>query len=394
MFKNRSFRLYFCGQLISFTGTWLQQVAQGWLVWELTHSKLLLGVIGALTVIPTVFLAPVGGLIADKFKTKTVIQCTQWFGMGQALIFWALVSSNHITPFLIICLALVWGLVNAADAAARQTYITEIVGRENIAPAMALNELLVSFGFIVGPSIAGILIATFNVGIAFLVNAVSFIPMIIALSFIRYEEKREKSTAPVLKMFEEGARYTFTHKDIRRLILLVGTTVAFGFPIRTVLPAIAREILHEGPVLFGWLSACPGIGTLVGGLLVLKFSKRDNLPVFIILGNIITGVALMWFSATRYAPFEMLLLVFSGMGLTLSISSIPAMLRGLAEQRMLGRVIGFDVAMFFGGITVGNFAIGYAAEHIGLLPAIGYSGMFLFFLQVFPFSGWLWKVKS
>lgn len=267
-FENRSFRLLFWTQCISFAGSWLQTVAQGWLVFQMTHSAFLVGFVAFLVIIPTVFFAPIGGTIADRFSIRTILTWTTWLGVLQAATFGALFMSGHLSLNMIYALSFAWGTLNGFDSPARYAGVTKMVKGELVASAMALNSILVNIGFMVGPAIAGILIAKTGIGTTFFVNAASFLPIAAALPQLDFGVRpvwgREAPFRPFAATIE-GMRYASSHAAIGLLLAILGMVAIFGIAYRAMLPVVASEVLHICPEGFGWLSAAPGVGALVGG---------------------------------------------------------------------------------------------------------------------------------
>jgi len=289
--ENRSFRFFFMGQVISFVGTWLQTIALGWLVFGMTHNAFLVGLTTALSTAPIIFLAPIGGAIVDRFDTTKLLTWTTRIGLLQATILGVLFMSGHLSLYAIYALALSWGIVGGLDSPVRHAGIVKMVDRELVASAKALNGLTTNVGFIFGPIFGGLLIASFGVGITFFVNAVSFVPLMIVIPFLRF-----KATAPTNRdtvpfkpfaMTLEGMRYVFGHPTIGSLLMIMGFATVFGFSYRAILPVVAREVLAVGPRGYGWLSMAPGLGALVGGAIVSRLSKKLPVAMLIFFSTII-----------------------------------------------------------------------------------------------------------
>ncbi|MDE2079635.1 MAG: MFS transporter [Patescibacteria group bacterium] len=378
--QNRNFRLFFFGQLVSFTGTWIQGAAQGWLVFQLTHSAFAVGFTGFMLLAPTMCLAPFGGVVVDRFRTRAVLYCTTTLGMLQAFVFAALVATGHVTPALINALAFALGLINALDAPARHTCIPEIVEADILPSALAMQSTLVNLGLIMGSSAAGFLVAYVGMAATFFVNGISFLPVLITLALMDGAVLRKKRNGG---SFSAGARYAAGNERVRLLLGLIGFSMALGYPYRTMLPAIAREVLHVGPEKFGFLMAAPGVGSILGALIVSRASKRLPIRRFVIASILALGATLVAFSFTRSFALAAAIVPFAGAALTVNNSTLRSALRSLVQgemPEMLGRVTGFDVMMFFGGSAVGNFLVGWAAEGIGVMPAIGACGLVLIIL--------------
>jgi predicted MFS family arabinose efflux permease len=385
--ENRDFRIFFIGQVISFGGTWLQNAAQLWLVFLVTHSAFAVGMTGFLLFVPTMVIAPFGGVIVDKIGTRKVLYVTQVLAIIQSVLFGIVILTGHATLPVINVLVFSLGLINAFDATGRHTLTMQIVGKELIPSAMALGETLMSVGVILGSSAAGILIATIGIASTFFVNAATFVPVIVSLHLISQpDEVPERRSERSLKMFSSGISYIVSDRKIRSLLALVGITIFFGFPYRTLMPVIAREIFRVGSVGFGWLCAAPGIGAFMGAMIFSRNVKRWPLTRFILFGYALMAIALIALSLTSNFAIGMMEIALAGAGLTFATAALPSLLRQLANKQMLGRVVGIDVAIFYGGLALGNFTVGWLAERSGLTHAIASSGLIILVLGLSLFS--------
>src|SRR2546423_8558937 len=274
--RHRNFRLFWFGQLVSLIGTWMQSIGQAWLVLTLTHSALLLGVVGALQFLPVLILALFGGVLADRLPKRTMLLCTQSFALLQAAVLWILVATGHVQIWHVMVLASLLGLTNALDMPTRQAFVVEMVGREDLPNAVALNSSLFNMARILGPGLGGILIAWLGRAPLFLLNGISFIAVIIGLSMIvmhqlhaqvRREALQHGTRRPgTLKSLREGLAYVRNTPSVLLVIAVVGIVSLFGINFNVILPLFATEVLHAGPAGFGFISATFGLGSLLSAL--------------------------------------------------------------------------------------------------------------------------------
>jgi len=363
--KNRNYRLYFGGQLISLVGTWLQMVAQGWLVLELTNSAFLLGVVAAMGSLPTLLFSLLGGAAVDRLPKRKILLFTQSASMVLAFSLGMLTVLHLVTVFQIIVLAFLLGLVSALDAPARQAYVVEMVGRENLHSAIALNAGIFNGARVIGPSIAGLLIATVGTGNTFLINGVSYIAVIAALLAMRIKDKVHPSDLHPLEAIKEGISYTFTHPTIRVLILFAAVISIFGWSYTTILPFIAQNTFHAGASGFGHLLAAAGLGALVAVVLVSALSNKINPLIFILGGNLVFGLSMLLFTYTANLIIALIYLFFAGFGLICQFSTMSATIQHLVKDRFMGRVMSIYTIVFFGFAPFGSLQIGFLADHFG-----------------------------
>src|SRR5436305_7091170 len=274
--RHRNFRLFWFGQLISLIGTWMQSIGQAWLVLQLTHSALLLGVVGALQFLPIMLFSLFGGVLADRLPKRRVLLFTQSFAMLQAAVLWILVASGHVQIWEVLVLASLLGLTNSLDMPTRQAFVVEMVGREDLPNAIALNSSVFNMARVVGPGLGGLIIAFLGIAPLFLLNAISFVPVIVGLALIRMNElhalaKRtttsgETSKQSTLQSLREGLSYVVHTPSVLLIIAVIGIISLFGINFNVILPLFATEVLHSGALGFGFLSAAFGIGSLCSAL--------------------------------------------------------------------------------------------------------------------------------
>jgi len=366
--RSRNYRIYFTGQGISLIGTWMQNIALSWLVYRLTGSVFLLGLIAFISQIPTFILSPFAGVLVDRFNRLRILKMTQAFFMLQALVMTLLVLFNLVEVWHIIVLSVIFGLITAFDAPARQSLVVFLIeDPEDLGNAIALNSAIFNGARLVGPAIAGIMIALVGEGICFLLNTLSFAAVIVALLQIRIRaDQRGTGRNNFRDSFREGFRYTFGSMPIRTLIITLSVESAVGLSYIVLLPAYAREILHGGPDTLGYLMSAMGAGALMGAFYMAARKTVLGLGKILSASTIVLGlsIGLASFFGTRYvAP---VMFFFSGCAMVLSLSSINTMLQTIAREDLRGRVMSFYSMALMGTAPIGNLISGSVASRIGI----------------------------
>lgn len=370
-FKSRNYQLYFAGQLISLVGTWLQIVAEGWLVFELTNSAFWVGLDAAMATIPVLFLSLFGGVIVDRYPKKHILFFTQSASMILALILGILAVTHVVTVWEIITLSFLLGVVNAIDSPARQAYVTELVDkRSSLSSAIALNSGMFNAARVIGPTISGILIAAVGAGYAFILNGASYIAVIIALFFITTPAVVQNEHLHPIQSIKEGLRYAFSHELIRSLLILTAAVSIFGWSYATLMPVIAKRIFGLDASGLGYLYAAAGLGAFLGTVLMSAFSQKVHPRIFIVGGALLFSTSLILFTFVSNFYLALLLLFFVGLGLVSQFSTTNATIQHAVDNTMRGRVMSLYTLVFIGMGPFGNFEIGYVAEHFGLEFAI------------------------
>ena len=384
-FKSRNYRLYFSGQLISLVGTWLQIVAEGWLIWQLTHSAFFVGLDAAAATIPSLFLSLIGGVIVDRYPKKIILIWTQSASMLLAFALGILAVTHVVTVWEIIALAFGLGIVNAVDSPARQAYITELIdSKSSLASAIALNSGMFNAARVIGPSIAGLLIAAVGTGTAFLLNGVSYIAVIIALNSITTPLTIVHKHANPVAAIKEGLGYAYHHTVIRTLIILSGVVSIFGWSYSTLMPVIATQTFHLSAAGLGYLYAAAGLGALTGTFLISAYSHKINPINLILSGTIFFSVSLFLFTFVTGVPIALVLLFAVGTGIVSQFAMINTVIQHQVEDHMRGRVMSLYTLVFMGLSPLGSLEIGFAAEHLGSQLAMRVSAVI-----VFLFGGYL-----
>lgn len=386
-FSARNYRLYFFGQFISLIGTWLQIVAQGWLVFELTHSAFWVGFVAALGLLPVFFFVLFGGVIVDRYSKRRILYMANAASMVFSLLLGVMAITGNSSILYISILAFLLGIVQAIDAPARQSFIAELVGRKKLASAVALNSGMYNGARIIGPSIAGILLVLSGVGGAFLINSVSYLASILALFFMRIEHsKTEKVHKHPVEAIKEGIHYSVAHPMIRTLLVLAAITSIFGWSYTTLLPVLIQDTFHKGAASLGYFYSFAGLGAVLGAVIVSVYSEKYRKGYFILGGNLIFSVAIILFSLTTNEAIALPLLFLTGLGLVMQFSMINTTIQHLVPDGMRGRVMSIYAFMFMGLSPFGSFQIGALAEYFGSQFAIRIGGFIVIAFAVYLFT--------
>jgi MFS family permease len=369
-FTVANYRLYFSGQLISVIGTWLQIVAQGWLVLQLTHSALMVGLVAALANIPSFFFSLFGGVIVDRFPKKHIVLFTQASSMILAFILGLLTILKVITVFEIGLLAFLLGVVNAIDWPARQSFVPEFVGKERLASAIAINSGIYNSARVVGPAVAGILIALIGTGGAFMLNGLSYIAVILALLAMKVELYVPKEKLHPVLAIKEGLMYAFNHSTIRALLIFVGVSSIFAWSYTTILPVITQYTFHLGATGLGYLYVAGGLGAVTATIIVSAFSQKISPVIRIFGGNTLFAVSIFLFTLTHNFMLALLFLFLAGFGLLFQFATMNTTIQTLATRELRGRVLSIYALMFIGLAPVGSFEVGFLSDRFGTAPAI------------------------
>lgn len=376
--RHRNFRLFLGGQIVSLTGTWMQQVALGWLVYRLTRSPFLLGLVGFAGQIPSLFLAPVAGVWADRWSRHRMVIATQALAMLQALLLAALVLGGVVRIWHVLVLSVFAGLINAVDVPARQSLLVQLVGgREDLANAIALNSSTFNAARLVGPTVAGVLIARLGEGQVFLANALSFVAVIAALLAMHLPNAGGPSAASgnVWPRLLEGLRYVAGFAPIRSILLLVAVVSVAGVPYTVLMPVFAREVLHGDAHTLGFLLGAVGVGALGGALFLAARPSVRGLGRLIAGASATFGAALVGFSLSRHLALSLLLLCACGFGMMVQMAASNTILQTLVDDDKRGRVMSFYTAAFMGTLPLGSLLAGSLATHIGAPATVRLGGV-------------------
>ncbi len=363
--RHRNFQLFFSGQLISLTGTWMQNIAQAWLVYRITKSSLELGSVAFASQIPVFLFAPLGGIIADRHNRQRVVIGTQAASMILAFILSVLTLTNTVRVPHIFVLAILLGVVNAFDIPARQAFLVEMVGRDDLMNAIALNSSMFNGARIVGPAIAGILVASIGEGWCFFGNGVSYVAVIIGLFLIRVQERRKPAEGSHLQHIIEGFQFARQAVPVRAVLLLLGVVSLVGMPYSVLMPIFADKILHGGARGLGILMGSTGIGALLAALALAAKAGLKGLSRWIAFAAAGFGVSLALFALSRHFWLSTALLIPVGFCMMLESSASNTLLQAMVPDELRGRVISIYSMMFMGMAPFGAFFGGALADRIG-----------------------------
>ncbi len=365
--RYKNYRLFFGGQSISLIGTWVQRIALPWLVYRLSGSPFLLGLVGFTGQIPTFLLSPFAGVVSDRWNRHHILIVTQLLAMIQALVLASLFFIGSIKVWHVILLGTALGCVNAFDMPARQSFVIEMVeSKEDLGNAIALNSSMVNSARLLGPSIAGVLIAATGEGICFLLNGLSYLFVIASLLLMNVAPQKVKpQNARVWQRLKEGFSYAFGFSPIKFPILLLGLVSLMGMPYAVLMPVFAKEILHGGSHTFGFLMGASGIGALVGAFYLASRKSVLGLEKIIPLSAAIFGTGLMAFSLSRVFWLSLALMFITGLGLITQMASSNTILQTIVDDDKRGRVMSFYAMAFLGTAPFGSLLGGGLASRIG-----------------------------
>ncbi len=366
--RSRNYRLFVAGQGVSLVGTWMQHVAMSWLVYRLTGSAMLLGVVGFTSQIPTIFISPVAGVLADRWDRRRLLLATQTLAMLQATFLAVVVLTGVVQVWQLILLSLILGIVNACDIPIRQSFIVELVeDRENLGNAIALNSSMVNGARLTGPAIAGLLVASAGEGICFVLNALSYLAVILALAAMRIPPVAKPGPArrPILHELLEGFLYAYRFGPIRSILLLLALVSLMGMPYSVLAPVFAKEILHGGAHTFGFLMTGAGSGALVGTLYLASRRSVRGLGLVIVRATILFAVGIAIFALSRNFLFSLAALALAGFGGMTIVASCNTVLQTILDEDKRGRVMSFFTMAFIGMAPFGSLGAGTMAGIIG-----------------------------
>lgn len=362
--QHRNLRLFFAGQCVSLVGTWMQSVAQGWLVYRLTHSTRLLGLVGFLAQIPVFLLGVWAGSLADRLPRKRIILATQLNALAQATLLATLTLTGVVRAWMLLPLALMLGLTYAFEIPARQSLLGDIAG-EDMPNALALNSTVVNGARALGPAMAGWLVAAVGEGVCFGLNAVSFLGTIYAVAVMRVPPPRPHSGSRRGHLLD-GLAYAGRTPAVRALLALLAASSFFALPYVTFLPVFARDVLHGDARLLGLLQGSAGLGALTAGVLLMVRQGLRGLGRRVGIGATLLGVGLGGLSLSRTAPLSCAFLFLAGSGYLTQTAGTMTLLQVLAPAGMRGRVMGLFSMLFVGMTPFGALAGGVVAGRFGV----------------------------
>jgi len=375
--RYRNYRLFFSGQFITLIGMWIQQIALSWLVFRLTDSAFLLGLVGFAAQLPSVFLSPFAGVLADRWNRRNILVVTQFCSMVQAIVLAILVLTGTIKIWHIMCLGTLIGFVGAFDGPARQSFVVEMVeDKADLGNAIALNSFMFNGSRLIGPSIGGILIAAIGEGYCFLINGISYLGVISALLAMKFTPKETRTSTPnIFRELKEGFVYTFSIPPIKSILLLLGLVSLMAMPYMLLMPVVAKDVLHGGPHTMGFLMAGVGVGALIGAIYLASRKSILGLEKVIPIATSIFGIGLIAFSLSRVFWLSLVLISVTGFGMMVQMASCNTYIQTIVDDDKRGRVMSFYTMSFMGTAPFGSLLAGGLASKIGAPSTLLISGI-------------------
>ena len=373
---HRNYRLYVVGQLLSTMGTWMQIIAQGWLVYQLSQSELMLGVVGFASAIPSLLITPWGGVVVDSVSKRKLMIITQSCAMLLAFVLALLTFTGVVEVWHVLVLTVITGIVNSFDGPARQAFVVEMVGREDMSNAIAINSMTFNTARVVGPAIAGVLLVTLGADWCFLINSISFLAVIGGLLAMRLPPASpRKSQANAWGQLRSGVSYAVHTNEVGALLLIALTLSLFGITYSTVLPAFVDRVLHQGAGAFGAINMASGIGAVSAAVLVARYGDRGFRGRWLNRMALAYPVVLIAFALNPFYPLSLFLAVFLGLGFMSQFTLINTLLQTQIVDEMRGRIMSLYTLTFFGLAPFGNLAMGALSEIWGIGQTIAVSAL-------------------
>lgn len=376
--RHRNFRLFFGGQSISLIGTWMTRLATSWLVYRLTGSAWLLGIVGFAGQIPTFLLAPFAGVWVDRLNRQHVLVVTQALAMVQSLVLAALTLSHRVTVTEILWLSVFQGMINAFDMPGRQAFMVEMIeDRHDLGNAIALNSSMVNMARLVGPSLAGLVIAGFGEGYCFLIDGISYIAVIISLLMMRLKiSDVKRQVVTMIEQLKEGWAYVSRFAPVRTILLLFAGLSLMGMPFTVLMPIFAAKILHGGPHTLGFLMGAVGIGALASAISLAFRKSVLGLGRMIAISAAIFGVGLIAFGMSRWLPLSLVLMTVTGFGFMQGMAASNTIIQTVVPENKRGRVLSYYTMAMVGMAPFGSLLAGGLAHLLGAPATIIISGSF------------------
>lgn len=381
--QNRDFRLFWLGQLVSLSGTWMQSVSQGWLVYSLTKSPFYLGLVAACGTLPILLFTLAGGIVADRFRKRNLLLITQALSIIPALGLGILTDFDLITVWEVALFAALLGTVNAFDMPARQSFIVEMVGKTSLTNAIALNSAAFHGARMVGPVIAGIAISSVGLAACFYLNALSFLAVIIALLKISVQGEVKQKSNGMMRDLLDGLQYIKRQPTIFLIIILIAVFSLFGMPFITLLPIFAAEIFQKGPGGFGVMVGATGAGALLAALSLAFRDDLEDKTRFMTLSALCFSVLLFIFSLLRSFPLSVGVLVFIGGSLVSFFAVANSYIQLTVPDDLRGRAMSVYTFVFLGTAPIGNSIIGAAANAVGTVITVAGAAIVCLIVSVF-----------
>ncbi|MCX8069948.1 MAG: MFS transporter [Thermodesulfovibrionales bacterium] len=366
----RDFRLFWFSQIISLSGTWMHSTAQGWLVYSLTKSPMYLGLIAFLSYLPIFLFTFLGGVVADRFNRRNILLVTQILSIIPAFLIALLTDLNIIEIWHVGILAFVFGLINSVDIPVRQSFFTELVGKDVITNAIALNSTIFNAARITGPLLAGFTIQYFGITACFYMNALSFLPVVVSLFLINQKTNKHLNQNKGIRSFSEGWRFVFGNKAIFYALIMIALFSLFAIPYINLMPVIAEGIFKKGIKGLSILMASVGFGSFLGALILAFKRDLERKDLFIPLSAIVFSVALFIIAISNVFTLTLFAMILSGWGLVTFLALCNGFIQESVSNELRGRVVSFYVFVFLGISPIGNLIVGFTADRIGTQEAL------------------------
>jgi MFS family permease len=373
--RHRNFRLFIGGQIVSLIGTWMQNVAQSWLVYRLTHSELLLGTAWFCAQIAVFALGPLGGIAADRFSRQKVVIVTQTLSMLQAFVLAALTLSGRVQVWHVLVLAGLLGVINAFDMPGRQALVIQMTSKEDLINAISLNSAVFNAARVVGPSVAGLLLAVVGEGTCFLINGISFLAVIVSLTAMRLPRSKPKVHAPMWRHLVDGFRYAASHSVVRRVLALMGAATLAGMPGLVLMPFFADDIFHRGSRGLGILMGAMGIGAVVGTLTLARRTRLSGLGSVMVFSGLTTGACYLGFASSPSYYLSLAVMPVIGYSVMRQMASANTTIQTLIPDEYRGRIMALYSMTVVGLGPFGSLAAGAMAGRFGARITMGAGGM-------------------
>src|SRR5687768_8057802 len=372
--RHRNFQLFFSGQFVSLTGTWMQSVAQSWLVYRLTGSVVLLGLIGFASQIPVFILAPIGGAVADRYNRRRILVITQTFAMINAFVLAVLTLTGNIEIWHLFVIASLFGIANAFDIPARQAFAVDMVGKEDLINAIALNSSMFNGARIVGPAIAGLLVATVGEGWCFFLNSMSYIAVLAGILLMKITPVVRPRVGSAISNIKEGFIFVGKNAPIRALLLLLGLISLMAMPYAVLMPIFADKILGGGSDTLGYLMGASGAGALIAALLLASRKEIFGLGRWVAFASGGLGISLILFSFSNVFWLSALLLIPVGFSMMTQMASSNTLIQAMVPDELRGRVMSVYSMMFMGMAPLGALLAGTLAGILGASYTVALGG--------------------
>ncbi len=377
--RHRNYQLFFSGQGLSLIGTWMQRLAVSWLVYRLTGSAFLLGLVGFVGQLPLFVFASFAGVLVDRWSRYRLLLLTQILAMVQASVLAALTLTGQVMVWHVFLLAASLGIINAFDMPVRQSFVIDLVGQQtdDLANAIALNSIMVNGARLVGPFLAGMTVAALGEGICFLFNAVSFLAIVVALLLMRNIPHRKEAARKgrPLAGLKDGYRYAYSNLPIRYALFTLALVSLMGVPYQVLMPIFAKDVLHGGPSTLGYLMAAAGVGALLSAGNLASRKNVAGIENYIVIGSALFGCGLIVFSFSRHIGVSLAAMLCAGFGMMMTLTSCNTMLQTTVDEDKRGRIMSFYAMAFQGMTPFGNLMTGSLASHVGPTGAVLTGGL-------------------